>query len=110
MKNREQFSEEIKQTMDSLDDLSRATPGPFFYTRLKARMESEIMDRGAASLYSWFLQPRWSLAWVTLLLLLNLGAILWTVSKTGDSQPDYIEYLSGEISGVSADYQSFYNL
>ncbi|MEZ4775593.1 MAG: hypothetical protein R3D00_20575 [Bacteroidia bacterium] len=110
MKNREQLSEEIDQTMNSLDGLSRATPGPFFYTRLKARMDSESIAARTASWYSWLLKPQWSLAMVAFLLVLNVGAILWYLEKPQKSQTDYIESLSGEISGSSSDYQSFYNL
>ncbi|MDP5122142.1 MAG: hypothetical protein NWQ46_11145 [Spirosomaceae bacterium] len=38
MKN---IDKKIEETLNSLDGMNRAEPRPFFYTRLKARMENE---------------------------------------------------------------------
>jgi len=35
------IEEEVRKTLESLDGLTSAAPRPFFYTRLKARMESQ---------------------------------------------------------------------
>ncbi|MDX2245683.1 MAG: hypothetical protein SF052_02835 [Bacteroidia bacterium] len=111
MKNRKNLSEEVRQTMESLDTLTRATPGPFFYTRLKARMEGS-QNIAMPLWYSWVLQPRWSLPVITMLVILNIGAIWWTQnhssSQTSPKQ-DYLESLSKEISSGSSDYEPFYN-
>lgn len=39
MKQRRDIQKETEQTMRSLDGVQRAEPGPYFYTRLMARMQ-----------------------------------------------------------------------
>lgn len=39
MKN---IDKKIEETLNSLEGINRAEPKPFFYTRLKARMENEV--------------------------------------------------------------------
>jgi hypothetical protein len=44
MKNIDRKKED---TLNSLDGVARAKPNPFFYTRLKARMEREMENRNS---------------------------------------------------------------
>lgn len=41
MKRHEDVEQKIEQAMRSLDGLSKAAAGPFFYTRLSARLENQ---------------------------------------------------------------------
>ncbi len=40
--NREELNSRVDKTLESLDNIERASPGPYFFTRLEARM-----NRGA---------------------------------------------------------------
>ena len=45
MKN---IDEKINETLNSLEGISRAEPKPFFYTRLKAKMEAQLQTSNSA--------------------------------------------------------------
>ncbi|MDZ7606161.1 MAG: hypothetical protein U5K79_11375 [Cyclobacteriaceae bacterium] len=45
------IEEEVRKTMTSLDGLTSASPRPFFYTRLKARMESS--EPSTEKVFAW---------------------------------------------------------
>lgn len=40
------IDEEVRKTLESLDGIISAAPRPFFYTRLKAKMESSKSETG----------------------------------------------------------------
>jgi len=63
----------FEDLLGSLDHSQRAEAPAFFYTRLKARMERELLKNAKSSL---ILRPVYALSALALLLLLNAVVIL----------------------------------
>jgi hypothetical protein len=64
----------VQQTIDSLDGLQRATPTPFFFTRVMARLQKEEMG-GAWERVVYFLsRPAIAVATLVMIILLNAAA------------------------------------
>ena len=81
---------EVQLTLGSLDGVERASAGPFFYTRLMARMESEqasVWVRAAA----WLTRPQVALGLLVFLLVMN-GLLLLNSfnAKEETAVPDYV--------------------
>jgi hypothetical protein len=70
MKNTDRTERKIDQTLKVLDDLQRAEPKPFFYTRLQARMQKQT---GAEVLPRWVMKPALICSGLVVIVLLNLG-------------------------------------
>lgn len=66
--------QEVDAILDSLDGMQKAEPRPFFYTRLKARMEKEAAPQGLAGI-KW-LKPSLAFASLTLFVALNVVTII----------------------------------
>ena len=64
----------IEETLNSLDGIRKAGPGPFFYTRLVARMESE--EKNLWEIITAFIAKPYVIASViSFILLLNVSAV-----------------------------------
>ena len=74
MNSKQILESNIDATLNSLDGLQRAEPTPFFYTRLKARMDKAYSSKGIAGI-SW-LKPSLAFSILTLLVVLNLVTII----------------------------------
>jgi hypothetical protein len=80
MESKSHIQKKIEETLESLDNISKASPLPFFYTRLEARMMKEEMN-------SWervgkFLsRPAIAFASVGLVLMLNTFAFIRYTSQ-----------------------------
>src|SRR5260221_5588375 len=65
------IDQRVEETLDSLDGIQRASAGPFFYTRLKAKLE-----RGEKSIWetisSFISRPAMVFATICVVLLLNM--------------------------------------
>lgn len=92
MKNSNNHIEErIKETLSSLDHLKKASPGPFFYARLKARMEQveEESDR------AFLLVPVYQRIAVAVLIILVIANIFTALQFLGNgdnsTQPATVE-------------------
>lgn len=70
--NERNVSNEVEKTMNALHGIKEAEAPPFFYTRLKARMENELVSRPKLG---WLLKP----AMVIPTLLLVIGMNIYTV-------------------------------
>lgn len=84
------MDKEVQLTLNSLDGAERASAGPYFYTRLMARMESEeasIWVRSAA----WLARPQVALGLLVFFLLVN-GLLLFNSlnDKEEVAAPDYV--------------------
>lgn len=68
MKNSDRVERKIDQTLKVLDDMQRAEPKPFFYTRLQARMQTktEVAPK-------WSTRPAMIWSGLILIILLNIG-------------------------------------
>lgn len=92
--NKEDIDKKVADALSSLDDVERAEVSPFFYTRLKARMQKE--EKGFWSL---FINPQFSMAvaGVFLLFCLNFYMMINYKSTNGIKED--------EVSAFISDYQ-----
>lgn len=63
----------IREILESLDGVKRASAPDYFYTRLKARMERE---HEAKAKRPWILRPAYAIITLVLVLLVNAAVIL----------------------------------
>jgi hypothetical protein len=83
----------VEQTINSLDGMSSAEPKPFFYSRLHARMERELLT--PRKVLGWQFKPVYAISAVACLLIINVFTIL-SFQKTQESNPErYNLYESG---------------
>jgi hypothetical protein len=66
--------ENIDAVLKSLDGVQRAEATPFFYTRLKARMERENSSKGIAGIV--WLRPSMAFATLAIFVILNVVTII----------------------------------
>ena len=78
MKNTERAERKADQTLKVLDELQRAEPKPFFYTRLQARMQQQT-----ERLPRWVLKPALIWSGLAIIILLNIGMAI-NYSKRND--------------------------
>ncbi len=71
----------IEEMLNSIDGCRKATAPDFFYTRLKARMEKEILKPVAQK---WILRPAFAAIALMLVLLVN-GFVLLQKNQTDDN-------------------------
>jgi len=63
-----------EQILNSLDNIERAEIPGFFYTRLKARMENEMVSTSRNR--SWVFRPVFAFAALVLVILINVSVFL----------------------------------
>lgn len=93
----EKLNNEVRKTMESLDNIERLGTDPYFYTRLKARMD---LEKSSISM-SW----KWSLASVVILVILNSIVFLRSWPEY-NSEAEAIEMLANEYGNT---WPSIYN-
>ncbi|MEM7658440.1 MAG: hypothetical protein AAF399_20095 [Bacteroidota bacterium] len=100
--NKDQLQEEIDRTLQSLDQVERVGPRPFFHTRLQARLERESAE-AQAPVWAIFLKPKVQWGMLAVVLLLNVGAF-WYGGRSSlpDTQVNRIEGLQalGSVYGM----------
>jgi hypothetical protein len=69
----EKFNQKIEETMRSLDGIEKATPRPFFFTRLEARMQNEKSIWEEIS--SFVAKPMVAFACILLVVIINAAVI-----------------------------------
>jgi len=90
---------DIEAVLNSFDNMQRAEANPFFYTRLKAKMESRFGERGIAGI-SW-LKPSLAFAVLALLVVLNVFTI---VNKKSNSEQEGSKNTTTLSEQVAKDY------
>ena len=86
-----------------LGNLSPAQPRPYFYTRLKARMEQSEL---AASLPWWLQRPAYALGTLGILIALNVGVAIWqNTPATPEADPGTYEAF---VQDYQLDHQTVY--
>ena len=89
----EKLNKKVEDTMRSLDGIDQASPDPFFFTRLEARM---LRDRGAWDKISSFVaRPIVAFACICLIILINALVIF---SSTGSKKASNLQ--SNELATV----------
>ena len=111
MKQEKKYS--VEEIMDSLDGCQRASAPDFFYARLRARMEREIVPAAPAP---WTIRPAWALAGMAVILLVNVLAVFnrnteveentVTIPETDTFQSLATEYRLNETNSAV----TYYNL
>ena len=92
MKN---VNEEIEKTMQSLDGITTAEPQPFFYTRLKVRMENA--QAAMPPQMRWVLKPAYLFSTLAIIILLNIvSAMNYSKSTNQNSDEQSIEGFAKE--------------
>lgn len=91
----------IDEVLGSLDNVQRAKAPDFFYTRLKARMEKELV---AEPRKSWVLRPVYILGVLLVVLAVN-AAIIFKGSSTETSPSD-----TETMQSIASEYRINSNL
>jgi hypothetical protein len=104
----EKLNKKIEDTMRSLDGIEQATPNPFFFTRLEARMQREkgIWDK----ISSFVAKPVITFACICLVIMINAAVIFSStgLQKTDNSQGSEIATVD-EYTQVSSTLYEFVN-
>ena len=105
MDTNQRIKEEVEQSLSSIDNLARAKAPDFFYTRLEARMEKELLSEN--SRFAWIANLRVSMAVLGLFMVLNAGTLFLLTQN--DSQVEVaeanIDSFKQEYFSASDDYQ-----
>lgn len=92
----------VDETMDSILDIRKAEPNPFFYTRLQARIsrvESNFWEKVSTTVS----RPVFAFATITIVLMLNVFVALNETSLPGP-QPGQSEVATVDDLGTNAFY------
>lgn len=105
MKEPDTITQEVEKTLRSLDDVERIGPQPFFYTRLRARLD-RLEEKPREGLLSWLWQPRVQWALLACLLLINIGVLIGSASSSRHeeySRAEWLESMAEEYAFSSSD-------
>ena len=105
----EKFNKKIEDAMRSIDDIEKASPTPFFFTRLEARMQREknIWEK----ITSFVAQPAIAFACICLVIMIN-AVVIFSSSNTKKDVAQQNNELANvdEYSQVSATLYEFENI
>ena len=92
---KEKIQSEIDKTLDLLDQKDSLKPNPYFYTRIKQRIDEK--NKKVFSLSS-VLKP----AFFTLLLMLNLTTVIWytnseEIADFSESELELVDILKSDL-------------
>lgn len=106
MSNKEELEKKINQTLNSLEGLGKAEASPFFYTRLEAKMEQQLLP--ASSSLTFLGEFRWSVAALSLFMIMNITSLFFLTGTDTASEEASLETFSQEyFSGT--DESSYFN-
>lgn len=85
MKQRTDIEKEVQESLESLDDMHRASPRPYFYIRLKARLDREKSKWGKVA--GFISRPVFAMAMICAVLSVNAWILFKSdVSVSNNSQ------------------------
>lgn len=87
------INEEVEKTLSSLEGIERATPKPFFSTRVEARLHQRLTT---AMPSTWVFRPAWVAASLGLVLVLNLSAVIYVRQQMAQDEQ--------ETTGLSSEW------
>lgn len=88
MKREKDIQEEVDKTLEITGRIEKAGPQPFFYTRLKSRLEMERISKPVGK-FGLMLPPKWALVLSLILFALNLlifGSLISSSSQYSRQQ------------------------
>ena len=102
------LDKKIDEAMQSLDGIEKASPRPFFFTRLEARMQREKSRWEVIS--SFVAKPIVAFACICLIIMINVAVILSSdSSKKLTDQQNIEQATADEYNSVSAPLYEFVN-
>jgi hypothetical protein len=104
----ENLNRKIDKAMQSLDGIEKASPRPFFFTRLEARMQKQKSRWEALS--SFLTKPAIAIACICLIIIINAAVILSsaTLNSSTDQQNNELA-TADEYNSVSTPLYEFVN-
>jgi hypothetical protein len=97
-------NKKIDEILSSLDGAKGAAIPDFFYTRLKAKMQSGPLQK------SWIVKPVYAFAALTVILMLNIFVVLQNSNVPVEQEGDNTDLAQTMISDYSLNEISMYDL
>jgi hypothetical protein len=110
MTQKNNMEKRIEETLNSLDSIQRAAPQPFFYTRLKARIEQA--EKGTWEMVSSFItRPAMLFATVCMVLVLNAAILYKSHLSSAHITSEQLEQMPGDAYDVASNTNTtIYNI
>jgi hypothetical protein len=86
MNNKSENKNNVEEILNSLDHIQRATPRPFFYTRLMAKLDRQSSQW--EKVISFITKPAFAIAVIVLFLFLNIVILYNSSPKTTTTPQD----------------------
>ncbi len=101
MKNRQKIQSEVEKTLSCLDGVKKATPNPYMYTRVKARLEKE--QKGFWIRAFFFLnRPAIAVAAIVVAVMINTAVFFEFRSETAQENTDENEQVFASEYNLSS--------
>lgn len=88
------MEQKLEKALESLDGIQRATPQPYFYTRLKARLTREEKEWGGIT--GFISRPVYALAMICVVLLINTWAVVRDNSDPTTAQANALQMVTDQ--------------
>lgn len=108
----ERFNKKIEEAMRSFDGIEKASPRPFFFTRLEARMKNEKSIWEEIS--SFVAKPAIAIACICLVVMINV-AVVFSSSNSSNQDTSSVFQQNNELATadeynlVSSNFYEFVN-
>ncbi|MGN6193540.1 MAG: hypothetical protein ACTHOB_01280 [Ginsengibacter sp.] len=104
----EKSGKKIGEVMQSLNGIKKASPSPFFFTRLEARMERE--KSGWEKISSFIAKPVIAFACICLVIMINAWVIFFSRNSQNSTDQQTSELATtDEYNLVSSTFYEFVN-
>ena len=103
----ESLNRKIDEAMQSLDGIEKASPAPYFFTRLEARMQREKSAWERIS--SFVAKPVVAFVCICLIIVVNAAVILSSTAIVNSSSQNSELATADEYNSVSAQMYEFEN-
>jgi len=95
MSKKPDIRKNMEEVMNSLDRIRRASPQPFLYTRIMARLAESKSESGLERFILIISKPSFTIAAITLFLLINLAVVFhFSSNSTTPSHDDSASVIS----------------
>ncbi|MGN6248400.1 MAG: hypothetical protein ACTHNG_08585 [Ginsengibacter sp.] len=101
------LNKKIDEAMQSLNGIEKASPRPYFFTRLEARMQRE--KSGWEKISSFVAKPVVAFVCICLIIVINAAVILSSTSLINSSSQNSELATADEYNSVSAQMYEFEN-
>jgi hypothetical protein len=98
MKKSYNIEQKVDETLKAFDGINQAEPKPFYYTRLKARMERELLQ--PKTVLGWTFKPIYAYASLALVLSINIFTIVTLNNKSSQPLKDTQVYSLYDPNGL----------